>query len=501
MNISSIVLPLRVSSRAMTALVAGFVLCLSVQAQNMCDTQASLVNPAALAPGIGGTGAPRNDVISGNSGGVGGTGAPRDSVVAGRPGIGGTGITGVTNAGVDGIGGMGGTGIVGVITGFASICINGLEVQYDASTPVIADGLGATTRELAVGQVVAVRASGAGAQLMASNIALIHAVVGPVSRVDTSTGQIELLGQAVRADNLGELSNLRPGQWVQVSGYRLASGEVAASRIERIAAREQAQIIGQLGQVDAFGFTLYGTRVSLANLTLPSGAVTGSEVLVRGSWDGSSLTALSIEIDPTRQGMGRVGNVVLEGYVHALAGREISLGNNVMTLAPNVQIFGSSSSSSGSPLAVDQRVQVSGQVSADQRITVNRIQVKGGGSGSGGAQSGLGISSDNSGNTSSDSSSSGKSSGKGSSDGSSNSGKGSSDGSSNSGKGSSDGSSNSGKGSSDGSSNSGKGSSSSSGGSSGSSSGSGSGSSGSSGSSGGNGGRGGGSDSGGGKGR
>lgn len=444
MNISSTVLPRRVSSRAMTALVAGFVLCMSVQAQNMCETQASLVNPAALAPGIGGTG------------------ATRDSVVAGRPGIGGTGIT---NAGV---GGMGGTGIVGVITGFASICINGLEVQYDASTPVIADGQGATTQELAVGQVVAVRASGAGAQLVASNIALIHAVVGPVSRVDASTGQLELLGQAVRADNLAELSNLQPGQWVQVSGYRLASGEVAASRIEQIDARQQVQIIGQIDPVDAFGFTLYGTRVNLANLTLPSGAVTGSEVLVRGSWDGSSLTALRIEIDPTRQGMGRVGNVVLEGYVHALAAGEISLGNNVMTLAPDVQISGSG----GSPLAVDQRVQVSGQVGADQRITVNRIQVKGGGSGSGGAQSGRGIGSDNSGNTSSDSSSSGKGS---------------------------EGSS--GKGSSDGSSNSGKGSSSSSGGSSGSSSGSGSGSSGSSGKSGGNGGRGGGSGSGGGKGR
>ena len=411
MNISSTILPQRVLTCAVTALVASLVLCAPAQAQNMCETQASLVNPAVLSPGIGGTGAPRNEVIPSNSGGVGGTGAPREGVIAGRPGIGGTGITN------GGVGGIGGTGIVGVITGFASICINGLEVQYDDSTPVIADGQGVTARELAVGQVVAVRASGAGGQLLARNIAVIHAVIGPISRVDASAGQLELLGQAVRASNPGELSNLRPGDWVQVSGYRLVSGEVAASRIERIAARPQAQITGQIDQADAFGFALYGARVNLNNLRLPAGAVTGSEVLVRGSWDGSSLIAVHIEIDPIRQGVGRVGKVVLEGYVHALTGNAISLGNNVMTLVPNVQISGSN----GSPLAVDQRVQISGQVGADERITVDRVQVKGGGSGSnsGGAQSGRGVGLDSSGKSSSESS------GKGSSDGSS-SGKGSS---------------------------------------------------------------------------
>lgn len=387
MNNRSHSLPRRVLSHAVTGWVAGLVMCTSVHAQNICDTKASLVNPAAeLSSGIGGTGAPRNDVIAGKPGGIGGTGAPRDGAVAGRPGIGGTGISN---------GGMGGTGIVGVITGFASICVNGVEVHYDASTPVFSDGRAAMARELAVGQVVAVRASGAGAQVAARNIAVIHAVIGPVSRVDLSTGQLELLGQTVSADDPGDLSNLKSGDWVQVSGYRLSSGEVAASRIEPIAARAQAQITGQIGQVDASGFTLYGARIRLDKLSLPSGAVPGTEVAVRGSWDGISLIAQGIEIDPTRHGVGRVDNVVLEGYVHALRGSELSLGNNVMTLAPNVQISGSS----GSPLAVDQRVQVSGRVGADQRITVDRVDVRGEGSGSGGARSGKGISSGRSGSS------------------------------------------------------------------------------------------------------
>ena len=470
MNSNSHALPQLVWRQVLTALLAGLVLCGPAQAQNMCESKASLINPAALpSSGIGGTGAPRNELITGKqpggmggtgaprdepvagrpglggsgitSGGMGGTGAPRDEAVAGRPGLGGSGITsggmggtgaprdevvagrpgiggtGISNGGMGGTGaprdgavagspGLGGTGIVGVITGFASICVNGLEVQYDASTPVLADGRGATTRELAVGQVVVVRALGEGAQLSARNIAVIHAVVGPVTRVGASTGQLELLGQTVQAGDPAEVSALKAGDWVQVSGHRLLSGEVAASRIEPIAARAQVQVTGQISQLDAKGFTLHGTRVSLDSLSLPGGAAIGSEVLVRGNWDGNTLQAREMVLDPTRQSVGRVDNVVFEGFVHALSGSQLSLGNNLMTLAPGVQITGSS----GAPLAVDQRVQVSGRVGADQRITVDRVDIRGGGSGSGsdGARSGIGRSSSSSSGKGSSSDSSGK---------------------------------------------------------------------------------------------
>src|SRR6185369_12619780 len=81
------------------ASIAVLSLCSLAHAQDVCAT-ASTVNPAS-APGLGGTGI--------SNGGAGGTG-----VATG--GIGGTGISN---------GGVGGTGIVGVITGFASICVNG----------------------------------------------------------------------------------------------------------------------------------------------------------------------------------------------------------------------------------------------------------------------------------------------------------------------------------------------------------------------------------------
>ena len=147
-----------------TALVIGALILPAAYAENACGAKASLHNPNARNGGIGGTGAPAvvnvqtPDAMAGRpgklgtevaEGGIGGTGAPAlldnlppESMV-GRPGIGGTGAA---------EGGIGGTGLIGVITGFASICVNGVEVFYDASTPVSADGLSMSLSTLAVGE-------------------------------------------------------------------------------------------------------------------------------------------------------------------------------------------------------------------------------------------------------------------------------------------------------------------------------------------------------------
>ena len=97
-------------------------------------------------------------------------------------GIGGTGLKPVREEGMggtghfdvqDGIGGtgysegLGGTGapvvsnrvrVVGVITGFASICVNVLEIQVAPETRLLIDGSPASVDALRVGQIVSVEA-------------------------------------------------------------------------------------------------------------------------------------------------------------------------------------------------------------------------------------------------------------------------------------------------------------------------------------------------------
>jgi hypothetical protein len=155
-------------------------------------------------------------------------------------GIGGTGID---------PGGIGGTGqraeaevgVLGVITGFASICVNGIEVHFDANTPVSLNGDLASAKALGVGQLVSVLAVGTGTQARAQWIDIVDATVGPVTAVESAGTLLQVNKQRVRIDSstvlgpgLGrtELAAAQVGDTLRVSGLRSADGTIVATRVE-----------------------------------------------------------------------------------------------------------------------------------------------------------------------------------------------------------------------------------------------------------------------------
>ncbi|UJP06433.1 MAG: DUF5666 domain-containing protein [Nitrosomonas sp.] len=324
-------------------------------AKNNCGVQAVGINPAHGADsGIGGTGVPAAkpgmDSFGRNDGGIGGTGSVADR------------------------GGIGGTGIVGVITGFASICVNGLEVHYSTNTPIVVDGHAATMRELAIGQLVAARATGTGFELTADNIAVIHAVVGPVGSFSADNGEMRVLDQTVRVGAISgheAFADLNAEDWVRVSGHRLAGGAIAASRIEVTAPLAQARISGYVSQSDEYGFVIGETQVRYDSSANTEGISSGTEVQVAGYWDGTILHARHLWIEPTSRSLGSVEHVVIEGYVHNRDNRELNLNNRVIALDPGMQISGTAIND----LKVDQRVQISGRVGTDHRIVPDRAEV------------------------------------------------------------------------------------------------------------------------------
>ncbi|SFE69581.1 DUF5666 domain-containing protein [Nitrosomonas sp. Nm166] len=324
-------------------------------AKNNCNSNASSINPyIATNSGIGGTGGPQLEM-----GGVGGTGNTEG-------GIGGTGIEAKD-------GGIGGTGIIGIITGFASICVNDVEIHYDASTPVSVDGQPFTIHDLAVGQVIAARAVGAGHEFTARNIAVFHAAVGPISDLDPGTGELYVLAQTVQvrqSQDQDNFSRLKAGDWVQISGHRLAGNVIIASRIDSISPLEEARIKGHVTRVDANGFEVNGTRI--INHDLPINIMQGMEVLVVGRWDGAYLEAQYVQTEPTRQSIGDVEHVIMEGYIHALNDEEFNLNGHMVTLDSNAQIEGNARGD----LKQDQLLQLSGRLDADQRIVAEHIELK-----------------------------------------------------------------------------------------------------------------------------
>lgn len=335
---------------------------------------ASQINPAQSGSGLGGTGAP---VVRGpDPGGIGGTGQ-----VATGSGLGGTGAPMVAQDPGNGLGGtgsplaggdsgLGGTGIVGVVTGFASICVNGVEVDYSPSMPVDRDGVAAPVSELAVGQLVALQAVGQGDQLRARRIAVIDAAVGPLTAVDARTGRFDVMQQAALALAREDLQGLAVGDWVRVSGQRVASGDIRASRVQRVATTE-AYATGPYGSSGTVGLRVGATPVTAS--ALPAGLREGQEVGVRGEWVDGRLRARELQLQPTRAAMGGASEVLLQGYVHAVRGRELQLGYQSLTLGDRLQVDGGELGA----LRVDQPVQVRGRVGADQRVTVERIELRG----------------------------------------------------------------------------------------------------------------------------
>ena len=324
---------------------------------NICAAGASLTNPE-VGTGIGGTGQ-----------------------MAGLPGISGSGQV-ASSTGIGGTGrplalaevGIGGTGIVGVVTGFASICVNGEEVHYTSSTPVHRDGELSSTRELLVGQLVAIRAEGTlsepRAKLEAKQIAVLNAAVGPLTRVDSASGQFEVMGQKAQALAKEDLDNLRVGDWVRVSGLRLADGSIRAGLVQQLEAPlAQAQVLGPVLNIDGQMVRVGTTQVqfkSRPDFTL------GSEIVVRGTWTGSVLEAVTSALDPMHAEIGTAKDVLLQGYVHARHGNELMLGYEMVQLSDTMSVSGGKVES----IEINQQVLLRGHVDANQRIVAEQMTIE-----------------------------------------------------------------------------------------------------------------------------
>lgn len=345
-----------------------------------------LAAPACVDPGgIGGTGAPAREGGLGGTGapiierGIGGTGAPMAGRAAsgiggtGAPvakspgGIGGTGSP-LANGGMGGTGapmadgGMGGTGIVGTITGFASICVNGVEVHFEDNVPVSRNGIAGAAAELAIGQVVAVEAGASQRGLEARRISVLNAYEGPVTGLPGGLEPMRVMGQPVRfAANAQIDTGLRIGDPVRVSGLRNASGEVVATRVERASVLAQASAIGAIDRNGALqGLPLAANRIAA-----------GNELLVRGKWTGKALAVTQATPNPSIPFAGRVSQAVVEGLVHQRDATELLIGGFTVALDDTTQFDG------GNVTDLDQnkRIRIKGTFESPRRIKASRIEI------------------------------------------------------------------------------------------------------------------------------
>lgn len=288
--------------RRLTVLLAAWTLLLPTTVTSAAGVCAPPVGYELLADGssMGGMG---------GMGGIGGTGR----ALSRSGGIGGTGRADDPG----GAGGIGGTGIVGTITGFASICVNGLEVHYDADVPVSENSRPANTKGLAIGQIVAVEAAQSARGLAARRITVLHALVGPVTRPIDQNDQFAVMGVTVMVGHERARDQARPlkiGDWVQVDGHLVSSNSVLASRVARIETSAEASVSGR---ADPIRQRIGGVAVDRA--------VSG-ELTVRGTWDGQKLVIRESHPAPGTTWTQRPTQVVIETRVQQRTGNTIRTG-------------------------------------------------------------------------------------------------------------------------------------------------------------------------------
>jgi hypothetical protein len=243
---------------------------------------------------------------------MGGTG-----VIANGKGIGGTGIDIANGKGTGGTGIRleGDFAIYGRITGFGSICVNGIEIKYSAATPVQDNGQKLSAAELKLGEVVSVLASVSGDSLVAHNIAIDRIVTGRLMSLDRMRSTINVAGQNVIVSNIDTVArSLVPGKTISVSGFRNARGDVVATFIDRHPRTDAAPapapaisaahvaIQGIVSRKDSAGLALGGTRIVIPESARVTGGNRNSigendRLIVIGRNSGSTVTADIVAVE------------------------------------------------------------------------------------------------------------------------------------------------------------------------------------------------------------
>ena len=325
----------------------------------------------APARGIGGTGSPVASGIGGTgapASGVGGTGAPVASGIGGtgapESGIGGTGAP-MAGGGIGGTGaptadgGLGGTGIVGTITGFASVCINGVEVHFEAGTPVDMNAQPATIAHLAIGQVVAIQAGQSARGFEARSISIINAYEGPITDVGRD-GSFKVMGQPVRVVQGRVPAGLRVGDTVRVGGLRAPGGELLATYLVGAPDLADASVAGEVANE---------RRVGGVTVSRPLGGL--SAALVRGRWSRDTLQAREILPDPATESLRVADRAIIEGIVQERSGNAVRLGGVDVSVPTEVIKSG------GAPmdLRAGARVRITANRDAASELRAETVQI------------------------------------------------------------------------------------------------------------------------------
>ncbi len=283
-------------------------------------------------------------------------------------------------------GGIGGTGMSsGPISAFGSIFVNGIEFETD-DTIIIVNGQETTESDLKIGMVVQVEGtidpnSNTG---NASRISFNENVKGPIQEIDDDT--LIVLGQTVTVDRLTvldsiiEVTELKVGDVVNVSGLVDAEGTIHATRIVRESSIAEFEIVGQVEQLDLAKqtFVIGSLTIDYSHVLIleVSGGVLNNGLMVEvkgqfaGAFPDDVLMASSVQTEDDFLS-GEVGTIIdIAGFITRFNNRfDFEVAQlSVTTTAQTVFLFGNADD-----LALDVKVEVEGKLDANGVLILEEV--------------------------------------------------------------------------------------------------------------------------------
>jgi len=219
-------------------------------------------------------------------------------------GIGGTGM--VLSPSPDGIGG---TGIIGTITGFGSIFVNGLEIDYDNNQRILVDDVSASAKTLKIGHIAKIVATNDANRLVTHSISIEHEVIGQISAINGAQSKATVFGQEVAIAQDTSAPPMKIGDWVAVSGLRRLNGTIYASLIEP-SVKGKFQIIGDRKQRARALATLADST------SVPAVALSGTgRKILRGTSNEASIAWKLERPQPLFSASDNVSRIIAEKFV------------------------------------------------------------------------------------------------------------------------------------------------------------------------------------------
>ena len=280
------------------------------------------------------------------------------------------------------------TQITGVITGFGSVFINGVEYETDSTEVSTDDNAGASETDLQVGMVVTLNGevNEDGTTGNASSIHYDEQLKGPLDSIDLLANSLSVLGQTIFFDDLTSLDNvvlieLVPSDFLEISGFFDADGNLYATRIEKETESTKLKVQGMVEMLDTVNktFTLSSLTIDYSSAVfddfVEADLAEGQEVRVKGlssALANDIFVVSKIKLKESKEEHEDGDDKHTEGFITSFESNSSFIVNDIHVITDENTEFENGSVDS---LLLNVRVKIKGEFNATGDLLAKEIRI------------------------------------------------------------------------------------------------------------------------------